>query len=91
MTKENYSLIVADSVKQYLDLVERESKKETPSRDIITANLKIASKISDSFIARTLNKPSNVVEGWIDALFLQKIPSPHSAGPPDAWGGSRPA
>ncbi|MBQ2984020.1 MAG: tetratricopeptide repeat protein [Candidatus Gastranaerophilales bacterium] len=64
---------VQDEVKVYLDLVERESKKETPSRDIITANLKIASKISDSFIARTLNKPSNVVEGWIDALFLQKI------------------
>ncbi len=64
---------VQDEVKVYLDLVERESQKEAPSKDIIVANLKIASKISDSFIARTLNKPSNVVEGWIDALFLQKI------------------
>ncbi|MGN1152614.1 MAG: hypothetical protein ACI4S3_01160, partial [Candidatus Gastranaerophilaceae bacterium] len=30
-------------------------------------------QISDNYIASILNKPSNVVEGWIDALFLQKI------------------
>ena len=64
---------VRSEVSTYLDLVERESKKENPSRDIILANLKIASKISDNYIASSLKKPSNVVEGWIDALFLQKI------------------
>ncbi len=64
---------VREEVSTYLNLVEKESHKENPSRDIIIANLKNASKISDNFIAKSLNKPSNVVEGWIDALFLQKI------------------
>ena len=64
---------VSEEVNMYLDLVDRESKKENPSREIILANLKNASRISDAYIAKSLNKPSNVVEGWIDALFLQKI------------------
>jgi len=64
---------VRDEVNIYLNLVEKESKKETPSREIIVANLKNASRISDSYIAAALNKPSNVVEKWIDTLFLQKI------------------
>lgn len=64
---------VRDEVYLYLNLVDRESKKQEPSRDIILANLKNASRISDTYIANSLNKPSNVVEGWIDALFLQKI------------------
>lgn len=64
---------VKDEVSMYLNLVDKESKKENPSKEIIVANLKNASKISDAFIASSLKKPSNVVEGWIDALFLQKI------------------
>ena len=64
---------VADEVYLYLGLVERESLKEVPSKEIILSNLRNASKISDAYIAKSLNKPSNVVEGWIDALFLQKI------------------
>lgn len=64
---------VKDEVSVYLGLVEKESKKENPSREIIITNLKNASKISDNYIAKALNKPSNVVEKWIDTLFLQKI------------------
>ncbi len=64
---------VRQEVSIYLDLVDKEAHKENPSKEIIIANLKNASKISDAFIAKSLNKPSNVVEGWIDALFLQKI------------------
>lgn len=64
---------VRQEVGTYLSLVEKESLKENPSKDIIVSNLKNASRISDDFIAKSLNKPSNVVEGWIDALFLQKI------------------
>ena len=64
---------IKDEVNIYLSLVEKESKKENPSREIVVANLKNASRISDSYIANTLNKPSNVVEKWIDTLFLQKI------------------
>lgn len=64
---------VSEEVNTYLNLVDKESKKENPSREIILANLKNASRISDNYIAKSLNKPSNVVEGWIDALFLQKI------------------
>ena len=64
---------VKEEVSIYLNLVEKESYKENPSKDIIVSNLKNASKVSDAYIAKSLKKPSNVVEGWIDALFLQKI------------------
>lgn len=62
-----------EEISIYLNLVEKESKKENPSREIILSNLKNASKISDAYIASSLNKPSRVVEGWIDTMFLQKI------------------
>ena len=64
---------VKDEVNLYLGLVEKESKKENPSKEIILANLKNASKVSDAYIASALKKPSDVVEKWIDTLFLQKI------------------
>ena len=64
---------VSDEVYSYLALVEKESNKPNPQRDIIVSNLKNASKLSDAYIAKSLNKPSKVVEGWIDALFMQKI------------------
>lgn len=64
---------IQDEVNLYLNLVDRESQKENPSKDIILANLKNASKVSDNYIASVLNKQSNVVEGWITTLFQQKI------------------
>lgn len=64
---------VSDEVSAYLTLVEKESLKDAPSRQVIVSNLKNASRISDDYIAKTLNKPSKVVEGWVDALFLQDI------------------
>lgn len=64
---------VRDEVNVYLDLVDKESRKAEPSREIIIGNLKNASKISDAYIASALNKPSNVVEKWIETLFLQRI------------------
>ena len=64
---------VREEVGVYLSLVEKESLKENPSREIIVANLKNASRLSDAYIATALNKPSNVVEKWIETLFLQRI------------------
>ena len=64
---------VSDEVSLYLNLVEKESQKESPSKEIIVSNLRNASKVSDAFIAKSLSKPSNVVEGWIKALFMQNI------------------
>lgn len=64
---------VSDEVNLYLGLVEGESKKEAPSRDIILSNLRNASKISDKFIEDSLKKPSTVVQDWVNALFLQNI------------------
>ena len=64
---------VSDEVHSYLNLVEMESKKENPSREIILTNLKNASKISDKFIEESLKKPSTVVEDWVNALFLQHV------------------
>lgn len=64
---------VLEEVNAYLGLVEKQTLKDEPSKKIIQTNLKNASQILDKYITDTLNKPSNVVEGWIDALFLQKI------------------
>ena len=69
---------ISDEVNSYLTLVEKESHKANPSRDIIFSNLINASKISDAYIHQELSKksgnaPKNVVEGWIDALFKQRV------------------
>jgi len=64
---------VEEEVKTYLELVNRQSTKEKPSRSIITSNLKNAATILDGYIAEALKKPSNVVQGWVDALLLQKV------------------
>ena len=64
---------IAGEVNSYLGLVERESKKENPSREIVLSNLRNASKISDRFIEDSLKKPSTVVEDWVNALFLQHV------------------
>lgn len=64
---------IKSEVDTYLGLIEGESLKESPSGKIIQTNLKTASQILDTYIAQTLKKPSDVVEKWIDALFLQKI------------------
>lgn len=69
---------ISDEVNSYLSLVEKESQKANPSRDIIFSNLINASKISDAYIHQELSKksgnaPKNVVEGWIDALFKQRV------------------
>ncbi|MBQ2871507.1 hypothetical protein IJE86_07390 [bacterium] len=60
-------------VETYLGLIEGESLKENPNGKIIHTNLKTASQVLDNYITATLKKPSDVVEKWIDALFLQKI------------------
>ncbi len=64
---------IKSEVETYLGLIEKESLKKTPNGKIIHTNLKTASQILDNYIAATLKKPSDVVEKWIDALFLQKI------------------
>ena len=60
-------------VHTYLGLIEAQSQKTNPNGKIIQTNLKTASQILDNYITETLKKPSDVVEKWIDALFLQKI------------------
>lgn len=64
---------ISREVHSYLNLVEIESRKENPSREIILANLKNASKVSDKFIEDSLKKPSTVVQDWVNALFLQQV------------------
>lgn len=64
---------ISSEVLGYLDLVEKQSAKDTPNKQIIQSNLKNASQILDNYITEALQKPSKVVENWIDALFLQKV------------------
>lgn len=64
---------LAEEVNVYLSLVEKQVLKETPDTKIIRSNLKNASSILDNYITETLQRPSKVVENWLDALFLQHI------------------
>lgn len=64
---------VSEEVMGYLSLIETQAQKDEPNKQIIRSNLKNASKVLDTYITKALNKDSNVVENWIDALFLQKI------------------
>ena len=72
---------VLEKVESYLTLAEKESLEGSPNKKIIQTNLKNASTILDDFISKTLNKDSNVVNNWIDALFatgrLQIRPEQH--------------
>ena len=64
---------IKSEVEAYLTLVQKQADKENPNTQIIQANLKNASKILDEYITNTLQKPSKVVETWVDTLFLQQI------------------
>lgn len=62
-----------EEVEMYLSLVETQVKKETPNSKTIKSNLKNASALLDGYITETLQRTSNVVENWLDALFLQQV------------------
>ncbi len=64
---------VNEEVVNYLNLAAKQAQKEKPSAKIIKSNLKNAASILDEYIAKSLNKPSDVVGNWIDALLLQKV------------------
>lgn len=60
-------------VNSYLNLIETQVIKDEPNVKLIKSNLKNASSLLDGYITETLQRPSNVVENWMEALFLQKI------------------
>ena len=64
---------LTEEVNDYLALVEKQVMKENPDTKIVRSTLKNASILLDNYIAETLQRPSNVVENWIEALFLQQI------------------
>lgn len=64
---------LTDEVNVYLSLVEKQVTKPNPDVKLVRSNLKNASSLLDNYISETLQRPSKVVENWIDALFLQQI------------------
>lgn len=62
-----------EEVNGYLELIDKQVKKENPNEKLIRSNLKNAASILDSHISNSLKKDSKVVETWVDTLFLQKI------------------
>lgn len=64
---------LTEEVNEYLSLIEKQVVKENPDIRLIRSNLKNASSLLDNYITETLQRPSKVVENWIDALFLQQI------------------
>lgn len=64
---------LTEEVNIYLGLVEKQVGKENPDPKLVRSNLKNASALLDNYITETLQRPSKVVENWLDALFLQQI------------------
>lgn len=64
---------LTNEVNEYLSLVEKQVLKSDPNIKLIKSNLRNASSLLDNYITETLQRPSKVVENWIDALFLQNI------------------
>ena len=62
-----------EEVNGYINLIEKQVKKENPNTKLVKSNLKNAASILDGYISETLKKESQVVEKWVEALFLQKI------------------
>lgn len=64
---------LSEEVDGYIALIEKQVKKDNPNIKLVKSNLKNASTILDKHISDTLGKDSQVVEKWIDTLFLQTI------------------
>ncbi|MFA7659138.1 MAG: tetratricopeptide repeat protein [Candidatus Gastranaerophilaceae bacterium] len=64
---------LTEEVNVYLSLVEKQVIKPNPDTKLVRSNLKNASSLLDNYISETLQRPSKVVENWIEALFLQQI------------------
>jgi tetratricopeptide (TPR) repeat protein len=62
-----------DIVDNYLSAVEKQVKKEAADQKLVKSTLKGAASVLDRHISETLGKDSNVVEKWVDTLFMQKI------------------
>lgn len=64
---------LVDEVEEYLKQVIEHTKGDAPSINFVQTNLQNAAVIIDTYISKTLDKESKVVQNWLDALFLQRI------------------
>ena len=64
---------LVEEVESYLQDVEQHTKGEAPSINYVQTNLQNAAVILDTYISKTLDKESKVVQNWLEALFLQRI------------------
>ncbi|MCR5265394.1 MAG: hypothetical protein K6E29_02220 [Cyanobacteria bacterium RUI128] len=64
---------LVDEVEDYLKQVIEHTKGDAPSINFVQTNLQNAAVIIDTYISKTLDKESKVVQNWLDALFLQRI------------------
>ena len=52
---------LAQEVDEYIDLIEKQSKKDVPNTKLVKSNLKNAASLLDGYISETLQKESQVV------------------------------
>lgn len=64
---------LSEEVDDYIDLIKKQVQKDNANTKIVKSNLKNAASVLDGYISETLQKESNVVGKWVDALFLQSI------------------
>ena len=64
---------IMDEVNTYISLVEKQVRKENPDKNLVRSNLKNGASLLDKYITETLQRQSNVVENWVDAILLQQV------------------
>jgi len=60
-------------VNNYITAVEKQVRKEGADQRLVKSTLKGAASILDRHISETLGKDSNVVEKWVDTIFMQQV------------------
>ena len=64
---------IMDDVDSYIKMIEKQAKSEAPDKFIVHSNLKNGAILLDKYISETLQRPSKVVENWVEAILLQQV------------------
>lgn len=64
---------IMEDVDAYINMVEKQVKKDNPDKTIVRSNLQNGAILLDKYISDTLQRPSKVVENWVDAILLQQV------------------
>lgn len=64
---------IMEDVESYINIIEKQVKKDNPDKKIVHSNLQNGAILLDKYISDTLQRPSKVVENWVEAILLQQV------------------